>query len=150
MSFETPILLIVFNRPEKTQKLFEKIKAIKPKKLFVSADGPRENFKNDKLLCNETREIFKNIDWDCDCKFKFSEKNLSCKINVIDSINWFFSLNEEGIILEDDCIPNIYFFNFCKVLLEKYKNDSLIMQINGTNLDINYSNITDKTYFFSK
>ena len=129
MSFETPILLIVFNRPDKTQKLFEKIKTIRPKKLFVSADGPRENFKNDKLLCNETREIFKNIDWDCESKFKFSEKNLSCKTNVIDSINWFFSLNEETYIRSFvlDNAPLIYIpLSLIVIYLQFYKKNKFL------------------------
>ena len=150
MIFETPILLIVFNRPDKTQKLFDKIKEIKPRKLFVSADGPRLNNESDKLLCKNTRDIFNKIDWDCDYQTRFSEINLSCKKNVIESIDWFFSANEEGIILEDDCIPNVSFFNFCKILLEKHRNNKTIMQINGTNLDIDYSTLIDDTYFFSK
>ena len=150
MNFETPILLIVFNRPDKTQKLFERIKEIQPRKLFVSADGPRLNNESDKLLCKKTRDIFNKIDWDCDYQTRFSEINLSCKKNVIDSIDWFFSENEEGIILEDDCIPNISFFNFCKILLKKHRNNKKIMQINGTNLDVDYSNLTDDAYFFSK
>ena len=42
MSFNTPILLIVLLDQKKTKNLFEIIKKIKPKRLFVSADGPRE------------------------------------------------------------------------------------------------------------
>tara|TARA_B100000787_G_scaffold162820_1_gene143941 strand:+ start:3019 stop:3954 length:936 start_codon:yes stop_codon:yes gene_type:complete len=150
MQFETPILLIVFNRPDKTKILFEKIRLIKPKTIFISADGPRINNPRDFSLCDEVRSIVKNIDWECDYKFKFNEKNLSCKVNVIESINWFFSHNERGIILEDDCIPSKSFFNFCEILLEKYKDNKKIMQINGSNLGIDYSRITNETYFFSK
>jgi len=150
MSFETPILLIIFNRPDKTKLLFEKIKLIKPKKLFVSADGPRKNNFNDEKLCEETRSIVKKINWECDYKFKFSETNLSCKTNVIESINWFFSINDKGIILEDDCIPVNSFFEFCEMLLKKYKNNQEIMQINGSNLGMDFSDLIQETYYFSK
>jgi len=150
MSFSTPLLLIVFNRPDKTKKLLKILEEIKPKKLYVSADGPRVNSAKDKQLCFEVRELFKHIKWECDINLKFSEINLSCKKNVVESINWFFSEVDMGIILEDDCYPTKSFFTFCKILLEKYKNEEQIMQINGTNLGINYSKTNQHSYFASK
>jgi len=150
MGLDTPLLLIAFNRPDKTKDLIKILEIIKPKKLYVSADGPRANSNNDKKLCNEVRELFKNLKWDCDLRLKFSETNLSCKKNVIDSINWLFSFEEEGIILEDDCVPSISFFSFCENLLRKYKNNNKVMQINGTNLDAEYKKLTNNSYFFSK
>ena len=120
MSFETPILLIVFNRPDKTKLVFNEIKKIKPKKLFISCDGPRKNELEDQYLCAEVKKIVQDINWDCEPKFSFSKENLSCKINVIESINWFFLNNDRGIILEDDCIPINSFFTFCEDLLEIY------------------------------
>ena len=150
MGLNTPLLIIVFNRPDKTKDLIKTLEKIKPKKLYVSADGPRIDSTKDKKLCNEVRELFKNINWDCDLKLKFSEKNLSCKKNVIDSINWLFSCEDEGIILEDDCVPSISFFGFCETLLEKYRNNNKVMQINGTNLDADYESLTKNSYFFSK
>jgi len=150
MSFQTPILLIVFNRPDKTKLLFNQIKKIKPNKLYISADGPRYANPKDKELCGEVRSIVQKIDWDCDYKLKFSDKNLSCKTNVIDSINWFFSLNEQGIILEDDCIPSKSFFMFCEILLEKYKGNTNVMQINGYNGGFDFAGKVTDSYYFSK
>ena len=91
MSFNTPILLIVFNRPEKTQNLFEIIKKIKPKRLFVSADGPREK-QSDLVNCENVRKIFDNIEFDCDVVKKFNNKNEGLKKNVKNSIDWFFPM----------------------------------------------------------
>ncbi len=148
MLFDIPILLIVFNRPSKTQKLFDVIKKIKPKNLYVSCDGPRNNEPKDIKLCAEVKKIFTKIDWECNLNTNYSEKNKSCRINVIESINWFFSKQEKGIILEDDCIPDLTFFNFCKVLLDKYEFNETIMQINGhCNNQISSNN---ETYYFSK
>ena len=150
MEFQTPILLIVFNRPEKTQKLFEIIKKIKPKYFYVSGDGPRQNNNNDIILCNQVRDIFKKIDWNCKFKHQFKNKNLSLKKNVIESINWFFNDVSKGIILEDDCIPSKNFFSFCEILLNKYESNTKIMQINGSNGGLNYENVNQSSYFFSK
>ena len=150
MSYNTPILFLVFNRPEKTQIIFDIIKKLKPKKLYISADGPRKNRIKDNLLCDQVRSIVKKINWDCEQKIKFNNTNLGCKINVIESIDWFFSNVEEGIILEDDCVPSESFFYFCEELLSKYKNNEKIMQINGFNSGLNSYLDTDDSYYFSK
>jgi len=148
MSFNVPILLIVFNRPNKTKKLFDIIKKIKPKNLYVSADGPREKNHNDLNLCSQVREIFNNIDWECNFHNLYNNENKSCKINVIESINWLFSKEKMGIILEDDCLPDLSFFNYCKILLEKYEFEEKIMQINGHSN--NQTSPNDYSYYFSK
>ena len=150
MKFEIPILLIVFNRPDKTKKMLEILKILKPKNLFVSADGPRNNNKNDIVLCEEVRQLVNNINWDCKLKTKFSTENLSLKKNVIQSINWFFNNVDQGIILEDDCLPSLNFFDFCEKLLIKYQHEDKIMQINGCNGGLDYEDTNNASYFFSK
>ena len=132
--FSTPILFLIFNRPLKTEKVFEKIRQLKPKYLFVSADGPRKDNAEDKINCEKTRDIIKRIDWDCKVKNNYIEENAGCKIGVSSGITWFFNNVEEGIILEDDCVPDISFFYFCEKLLENYKHEKRIMHIGGTNL----------------
>jgi hypothetical protein len=122
MTLDTPVLLIIFNRADTTRQVFEQVKKARPKRLFVIADGPRDNKEGDKEKCNDAREIIlSGVDWDCDVKTFFREKNAGCKINVTEGINWFFDQVEEGIILEDDCLPADSFFNFCSVLLQKYQ-----------------------------
>tara|TARA_Y100001970_G_scaffold293734_1_gene442726 strand:- start:6842 stop:7771 length:930 start_codon:yes stop_codon:yes gene_type:complete len=150
MNFDVPILLIVFNRPDKTKKILKILEFIKPKYLFVSADGPRKNNKNDAILCEEVKQLVNKISWDCELKKKYSKENLSLKQNVIHSINWFFNNVEQGIILEDDCLPSLNFFDFCEKLLKKYRYDEKIMQINGSNGGLNYDDTNNASYFFSK
>jgi hypothetical protein len=131
--FDTPILFLIFNRPGTTERVFQTIRAIRPRQLFVSADGPRLSKKNEQLQCEETRSIIRNIDWDCTLKTNFSEKNLGCRVAVSSAIDWFFANVNEGIILEDDCLPDQSFFPFCESLLQKYRRDLRIMHINGVN-----------------
>lgn len=149
MSFDVPVLFIIFNRIDTTAKVFNKIREIKPKELFISADGPRINKFDDNKKCKETRDyVLQNIDWDCNLHTLFNDNNLGCKYAIINAINWFFENVEEGIILEDDCLPNSTFFDFCKEMLSVYRYDSRIMRISGTNLLGEWkSNIQD--YHFS-
>jgi hypothetical protein len=132
-SFTTPILFIIFNRPDTTARVFERIRAVKPPRLFVSADGPRPQKIGEAERCMQARALIKQVDWECDVQTHFSENNLGCKIGVSSAITWFFDHVEEGIILEDDCCPDISFFHFCETLLDYYRNDERIMHIGGAN-----------------
>ena len=119
----TPILFLIFNRPDTSQAVFEQIRKVEPKQLFVAADGPRDWVAGESEQCAFTREIVKAIDWECDVKTRFNEKNEGCAVAVSAAITWFFSQVPEGIILEDDCYPDVSFFSFCEELLEKYRNE---------------------------
>ena len=146
---QSPILFIVFNRPECTKKAFDTIRKAKPTKLFVAADGPGKNQPKDIDLCNRTREIVKNVDWDCDVKYKFAEQNSGCKRNVIDGIHWAFEKETKLIILEDDCLAEHTFFPFCDNLLDRYENDKRIMSIAGSNFLWQHKRRNSDSYFFS-
>lgn len=127
---ETAILYTVFNRLDVTEETFKEIRRVKPKKLFIGADGPRN--KEEKMKTDSVRKyILKNIDWECEVKTMFSEKNLGSNVAVTNAINWFFRNVEEGIILEDDDLASGSFFLFCEEMLRKYKDKKEIMSISG-------------------
>jgi len=141
------ILFLIFNRPDTTKQVFEAIREYRPKQLFIAADGARNE--KELKLCNETRDIVKNIDWDCKVETLFREENLGCRNAVSSAIDWFFENVENGIILEDDCLPNQSFFRFCEDMLDKYKSNEQIMHITGTNKQLDKT-IGDGDYYFSK
>jgi len=129
---KTPILFLVFNRLDTTKQVFEEIRKAKPNQLFIAADGPRND--EEKKKTNAVRKyVISNIDWSCKVKKLFRRKNLGCKHAVAGAIDWFFENVEQGIILEDDCLPSQSFFRFCQKLLEKYKDDEKIISIAGYN-----------------
>ena len=132
---DTPVLLLGFVRFQTAQKVFDEIRKIKPKKFFLAVDGPRENKLDEESLCQKTRDLVKQVDWDCEVKTLFQKKNLGCGIGSVAAINWFFENVEQGIILEDDCLPSQSFFIFCQDMLERYKTDQRIMHISGTNVE---------------
>ena len=147
--FETPILFIIFNRPDTTKQVFECIKAIKPKYLFIAADGPRSDRIDEIEKCNFVRKIvLDGIDWDCELKTLFREENQGCGLAVSSALNWFFENVEEGIILEDDCLPHPEFFLFCSEMLEFYRNNKKVMFIGGGNFQ-NGIYRGEGSYYFS-
>lgn len=143
-----PILLLTFNRPDLTGRVLQRISEIAPARLFIAADGPRSNHPDDELQCGRTREVTRRIDWDCHVERLERSENLGCKRAVSSAITWFFEHVEEGIILEDDCLPDLTFFRFCAELLEKYRDDSRVALISGNN----YQNEADDqaSYYFSR
>lgn len=146
--FNKPILFLIFNRIETTKSVFESIKDIKPKRIYISSDGPRNS--EEKIIVEDVRKyVLDSIDWDCEVKTLFRENNLGCKLAVSSAIDWFFQNEEDGIILEDDCLANRDFFIFCEAMLNLYKDDKNIGMISGNNFLFNKFEVLD-SYYFSK
>jgi hypothetical protein len=118
----TPVLLLAFNRPNCTQKIFDAIREAKPENLYIAVDGPRKHNTEDLSLCKKVRSIATQVDWPCNLSTLIQEENLGCRMGVYKAISWFFENEEAGIILEDDCLPDISFFYFCQDTLYKYKS----------------------------
>lgn len=148
--FQTPVTFIVFNRPETTKKVLERIKRMRPSSLFVIADAPRENVSEDKSKCAEVMDIINNgIDWECDLKTNIAETNQGLKKRISSGLSWVFENVDRTIILEDDCVPDLSFFPYCEELLKRYENDTRIMSISGDNFQ--YGNTPcPHSYYFSR
>lgn len=146
----TAILLTFWNRKDKLKTLIEAIRENKPKKIYLACDGPRLNISSDYLMVEESRkEVEELIDWECSINKLYSEKNLGCRDAMTKAINWLFDNEEQGIILEEDCVPHKDFLPYCEELLVKYKNNKTIWNISGTNLQKGNKR-GDGSYYFSK
>jgi hypothetical protein len=145
----TPIVFIVFNRPDTTRRVFEAIRAARPIKLFLLADGPRAGIAEDVERCRVVLEIIDNVDWPCEVVKEYSPINLGCRQRVISGLNMVFSCVPEAIILEDDCLPHPSFFKYCEELLDQYRNDERIMAISGNNYLFDKISIQGSYYFSS-
>lgn len=145
----TPVVFLVFNRPETTARVFAAIREARPSRLFIVADGPRREREEDGTRCAAVRRIVEQVDWPCDIQRNYSDVNLGCKQRVASGLDWVFSLVEEAIILEDDCLPDPTFFRFCQELLEKYRDAVQIASIGGTNFQNGYDH-SGSSYYFSR
>ena len=143
------VLLLVFNRPDTTRQVFESIRAARPPRLYVAADGPRASRAGESARCAEARALATAVDWPCEVRTLFRDQNLGCKHAVSGAISWFFSHEPEGIILEDDILPLPSFFGFCDQLLDRYRDDPRIAGISGCNV-IADQYVTPASYFYSR
>jgi hypothetical protein len=146
-SLDTPVILLIFNRPKTTRFVFDAIAKMRPSHLLAVADGPRHGIPGEADLCGEVRAIVKQVDWPCEVRTNFATENLGCRERVISGLNWAFSLVEEAIILEDDCLPDPTFFPFCQSLLARYRGDSRIAMISGNNFVEQYVTGNSSYYF---
>jgi hypothetical protein len=145
----TAVLLVLFNRPAATRTVFETIRRAQPPRLYLAADGPRLGHPEDEAKCREARAVASLIDWRCEVKILFRGQNLGCGRGPAEAYSWFFSHEEEGIILEDDCVPDLSFFPFCQELLEKYRHDPRVMHITGTSFVNGQRRNVQYSYYFS-
>lgn len=143
MAFNTPVLLIVFNRPALTKSVLSALKVAKVKKLFIASDGPRKGNIKDIEACDQIDVMLKAIDWVDELHVLRQPENMGCGRAVHTAIDWFFSQNERGIILEDDCLPSSSFFQFCENALDQFQDTPTIWYIDGSN----FAPLMDKNLF---
>jgi hypothetical protein len=149
MSLTTPVVFLIFNRPDLTARTFESIRNARPAQLHVVADGPRPDRPGEANLCEATRAVIEQVDWPCEVTKDYSEINLGCGKRVSSGITGAFKLFEEAIILEDDCLPHPCFFAFCSDLLARYRSDQRVMAITGNNFQSGQRR-GPYSYYFSK
>lgn len=129
-----PILVLAFNRPEHVRKAMGPICEYKPDRIFLACDGPRSDKDGENLLVLDTQKTMKDaVDWPCEVKTLFREKNHGCAKAVYEAISWFFEQEEYGIIIEDDVIVGQDFFKLCEDLLPRYANEERVMEISAEN-----------------
>lgn len=146
---QTPIAYIVFNRPQHTEKTFEVLRAQRPARLFIIADGPRPGHPADADRCAAVREIVARVDWPCAVHRDYADSNLGLKRRVSSGLDWVFGQVERAIVLEDDCVAHPDFFEFCDALLERYAEDERVSVITGNNFQ-NGRKRGEASYYFSK
>jgi hypothetical protein len=146
---ETPVALIIFRRPQLTERVFAAIARARPRKLFVIADGPRPDHPDDVEMCAAAREVVERVDWNCEVRKNYAQVNKGCGYCVASGITWLFEQLEEAIILEDDCVPHPSFFPFAQELLERYREDERVMHIAGCTYRPEIA-ATPYSYYFSQ
>jgi hypothetical protein len=146
---DTPVALILFNRPDTTQRVFEAIRAARPSRLLLIADGPRADRAGEAELCRAARAVVEAVDWPCRVERNFSDVNLGCGRRVSSGLDWVFGQVEEAIVLEDDCLPDPSFFPYCEELLGRYREDERVTFITGTSFR-SVPMRTDDSYYFSR
>ncbi len=140
------VLMLFFNRPDSLRQVFEQVRKARPTRLFLFQDGPRSE--KDLPAIMACREVVADVDWECDVQRNYQTQNLGCTTAGFTSHRWAFSLADKCIVLEDDVVPTVSFFRFCKEMLDRYENDERITMVAGYNMDEQTPD-TPCDYFFT-
>jgi len=130
---DLPVLLLAYNRPHTTAQVFARIRATRPRQLFVAVDGPRPDRPEDAARCAAVRRMAAAVDWPAEVHTRFLDANLGCRRAASSAISWFFDHVEAGVVLEDDCLPETDFFDFCAAMLARYAGTPRVMHVAGYN-----------------
>lgn len=133
MAFNIPIIYIVYKRLDKTKESFQRIRDIQPSKLYIVADGAKND--DDLINVQSVRDyIDSHIDWPCKVERRYATKNMGLRYGIPSGISWAFEQEDRAIIIEDDVVPEISFFHFCEQMLDKYENNPEVMMVSGFNI----------------
>lgn len=141
----TPIVLVLYNRPDHLRRVLAAVAAARPARLFLVADGPKDDA--DAIRCAAARAMVDQIDWPCEVIRNYADTNLGVRRRLPTGLDWVFDQVPEAIILEDDCVPAPSFFTFCERLLAHYRADERVMEIGGSNFQFGRRRSTASYYF---
>lgn len=128
------VALFIFNRPDTTRAVVGALRAVRPPVLYVVADGPRPGWADDRERCRDARRVIDaDVDWMCDVSWLTSETNQGVARSVATGVSWVLDQEDRAVFLEDDCVPEPTFFRFCDEILERYRDDTRVSQVCGTN-----------------
>jgi len=146
--FDIPVVLFIFKRTKAVQVL-EQIAKVQPKKLYILADqGRNEAEKKEAELCRQLVE--QAITWDCEVIKHYAQENRGVYENIGIGAKWVLRQEKWAIFLEDDNLPEVTFFSFCKEMLQKYENDTRVLWVCGTNYLGDYQPKNGDSYVFTQ
>lgn len=147
--FNTPILLINFNRPGFTAEVLRVVMQQSPAHLYVFQDGARQGRDDDPGKLAEVRQVVQQMTQGTPTQVHtfYSDHNLGCGPGPAAALSWYFSQVEQGIVLEDDAVPHPDFFGYAEQLLNRYRDDAEVMAIGSMNVDKQLWG--DGSYYFS-
>jgi|GEM_PF-520068 len=146
---ETPVALFLYNRPERTAEVFAALRAARPRRLLLIADGPRAAVTGDAQQVAAARAAVSSVDWDCAVQTLYADHNLGLKPRFDSGLHWVFEQVEQAILLEDDCLPGPDFFPFCESMLQRYADDPRVLSVSGNNFQVD-DPPDGASYFFSR
>lgn len=145
--FEIPVVIFLFKRYATLNRIFNQIKEVKPKRIYLIADGPRnEEEKKQTESCRRCAENL--ITWNCEIIKHYSEENIGVYSNIGLGARWVLEREKMAIFLEDDNMPETSFFYYCNELLKKYENEEQVLWICGTNYLEKYN--SEYNYVFTQ
>jgi len=147
--FQIPVVLFFFKREDKTLMVLNRIAQVKPRKIYLISDGPRNEEEENRVATTRTK-VEEFINWDCEIVKNYASENKGVYDRIGLGAKWVLSKEESAIFLEDDNLPELTFFRYCEELLHIYRDDTRVLWICGTNYLKEYTPPDGSSYMFTK
>jgi hypothetical protein len=144
---DLPVAMLCFRRPLETQLVLDAVSRFQPSRLYAFFDAARDGNKEEARLVADTKELFRNLNWNCEVLLVESHKNLGLSKRVVSALDYLFEREERAIILEDDCVPSSSFFEFVTETISFYESDTAVALVSGNNFGVQ---LGKSRYYFSK
>lgn len=147
-NIDLSVLMLFFNRPDRLAQVFAQVRKARPARLFLYQDGARGP--KDTAAVEACRAVVSDeeIDWECEVHRNYQTRNYGCDPSGFMSQQWAFSLTDKCMVLEDDVVPAVSFFRFCKEMLDRYEHDPRVWMIAGFNAE-EHTDLPE-SYFFTR
>lgn len=126
-----PVLLIGFNRPDLIKNQLALLASLNINKIYVAIDGGRNT--KEQSLCDQSVKAVQNFKFNGEKHLKYRNYNLGCGLGVVSALDWFYSLEEFGIVLEDDCVPTSDTFRYFEENIQKIITDPHLGMLSAHN-----------------
>jgi len=134
MLTQKPLLILGYNRPEKTRQLIDSLRNLQPKTILFAVDGPKYGNSIDELKVCEVEKAVTAIDWKCSVETRFRDSNLGLRKAVVDSVEWAIDRFGCVTVIEDDALPGPEFIQYSEFMLDRYRFENEIAHVNGYNI----------------
>ncbi len=134
MAMKYPVLIVTYARPEGLRRIIEVALKAGVTQFYVAIDGPRnKEIEASQQVMHEYLDCYtRNVDLEINTWQR--DENLGAASSVLTAINWFLGNEQAGIILEDDLVPSLDFFEFASLALDKYRDNTEVWSIAGSRI----------------
>ncbi|HUT30671.1 MAG TPA: glycosyltransferase [Sedimentisphaerales bacterium] len=140
---DIPVVLVTYNRPKHTLEVLKALRNLRAKKLYIFSDAPKRP--EDAQAVSLVRRLVHSVDWTRPEIVERTE-NVGLAANIVSAVDSVLERYDRLILLEDDCVPQPYFFDFMDACLRNYENDPKVFGISGHTVALSEDILRDYPY----
>jgi hypothetical protein len=145
-TFDVPVCLFLYRRKDTLLKTISILNSIGVKKVYLMGDYNEEHRDEIMDVRRSVKEAIKGAELICD----FATENRGVFKNIGLGALRVFEKEEQCIFLEDDNLPDVSFFFYCRELLKKYRDNDRVLWVCGTDYLPIFDSPNNESYVFTQ
>jgi hypothetical protein len=126
-----PVLIVCYKRAENVRKLLTDLQEQGVSRIYLAIDGSKDSDQSvQNLIETDAMKFAQNFN--IDLRIWKRNLNLGPAVSVITAIDWLFSYEKSGVILEDDLVISNELVSYFQNMLVRYEPNPNVMMLSGT------------------